>query len=176
MSGCKFRHFCFFANFCKQTNLRVQHPHFKYDNSFFSILAQKYLNNTFLVKNTQIWNFLSQILTFLFLRKILQLDKFEGIDFKCNNSFLKFCRKNTQTGIFGPKFRHCFFVKFYKQTNLRVMISNVTIAFLILQPQNAKLWHLWCQIQAFGLFQNILQLDKFKGSDFKYDMKDFLSF
>ena len=29
---------------------------------------------------------------------------------------------------------------------------------------------------AFSLFRNILQLDKFKGSDFKYDMKDFLSF
>ena len=27
-----------------------------------------------------------------------------------------------------------------------------------------------------ALFHNILQLDKFKGSDFKYDMKDFLSF
>ena len=121
--------------------------------------------------------FLSQILAFLFLHKILQLDKLEGIDFKYNNSFLKFCRKNTQTGTFGPKFRHyCFFVKFCKQTNLRVMISNVTIAFLILQPQNTKLWHLWCQIQAFELFHNILQLDKFKGSDFKYDMKDFLSF
>ena len=27
-----------------------------------------------------------------------------------------------------------------------------------------------------ALFHNILELDKFKGSDFKYDMKDFLLF
>ena len=61
---------------------------FKYDNSIFKILSQKYPNKAFLVKNTQIW-------AFLFLQKILQLGKFEGIDFKYNNSFLKFYPKNT---------------------------------------------------------------------------------
>ena len=145
---------------------------FKYDYSFLKNLEQKHLKKAFLVKNTLIRHFLSQIQAFLFLHKMLQLDKFEGIDFKYHNSFLKFQRKNTQvryfwcqnqaflfpkilqlhkledadfkygnivfklqpkdsqSGIFCTKFRHfCFFVKFCKQANLRVLTSNITTVF-----------------------------------------------
>ena len=51
---------------------------FKYDNRFFDIIAQKYQNTTFLFKNIKKWHFWSQILAFLFLNEILQLEKFEG--------------------------------------------------------------------------------------------------
>ena len=141
--GPKFRHFCFFVKFCKQTNLRVlisnrtvvflkilpknpqirhcwsKYPNkaflfpnsgifvsskilqfegadFKYEIIFLKILAQKYPNTVFLVKNTQIRHFQSQIQAFLFLRKIQELDKFEGADFKYDNIFFKFQHKNTQ--------------------------------------------------------------------------------
>ena len=43
----------------------------------------------FQLKNTQIRNFLSQIQAFLFFREILQLEKFEGADFKYENSFFR---------------------------------------------------------------------------------------
>ena len=58
------------------------------------------------------------------------------------------------------------------------MISNVTIVFKIL-AQKCHILVLKNQ-KSFGvknaLFHNILGLDKFTGSDFKYDMKEFLSF
>ena len=77
--------------------------------------------------------------------------------------FLKFYPKNiqiklfwskiSQQGVFGPKFRHfCFFVKFCKQTNLRVLISNMTIVLLAFLPKNTQLRHFQSQIQAFLFF------------------------
>ena len=67
---------------------------------FLKFLAQKYRNAAFLVKNTQIRHCWSQIEAFLFLHKILQLDKFEGADFKYGNSFLNFQPKNIQNHTF----------------------------------------------------------------------------
>ena len=60
---------------------------FKYDNSIFKILAQKYPNKTFSVKNIQIRHFWSQTLAFLLLHEHFQINKFEGADFKYDNSF-----------------------------------------------------------------------------------------
>ena len=48
----------------------------------------------FLVKSTQIRHLWSQIQAFLFSRKILQLDKFEGGDFKYDNIVFKCQSKN----------------------------------------------------------------------------------
>ena len=45
------------------------------------------------LKNTQIRNFWSQIWAFLFFRKSLELDKFEGTVSKYDNTFLKFYQK-----------------------------------------------------------------------------------
>ena len=58
--------------------------------------GSKYENKAFLVKNTPKQHFWSQIQIFLFLNKNLQLDKFEGVDFKYDNSFLKFQPKNNK--------------------------------------------------------------------------------
>ena len=78
--------------------------------------------------------------------------------------------KILKSDIFGPKFSHfCFFTKFYYYTNSKVLISNTTNSFLKFQPKNTQITHFWSQIQAFSLFHDILQLDKFKGADFKYD-------
>ena len=77
----------------------------------FKILAQKY----------PIKAFFGPKFPFFFFCEILQVDKFEGVDFEYNNSFLKFYPKNTQI-------RH-FWSQFCISTNLRVLISNMTIAF-----------------------------------------------
>ena len=45
----------------------------------------------------------------------------------------------------------------------------MTIVFLKLLPKNTKIRYFWSQIQPFSLFQDILQCDKFKFADFKYD-------
>ena len=68
---------------------KFEGTYFQNDNSILKILAQKYPNKAFLVKNTQKWHFWSQIYPFLFLHKILELDKFEAADFKYENNFLK---------------------------------------------------------------------------------------
>ena len=58
---------------------------------FFKILAQKYPNKANLVPNLGI---------FVFSRKNLQLDNFEGAGFKYDNIFLKFLPKNTKIRYF----------------------------------------------------------------------------
>ena len=66
---------------------KLEGTDFKFDNIAFKPQS----------KNTQISDFWSQILAFLFLFcNFLQLDKFEGSDFKYGYSFLKYFPKNTQ--------------------------------------------------------------------------------
>ena len=120
ISGSKIRHFYFFIKFCNETNSRVlisnmtilfsnyspkiiEHT-FLVPNLRIFIFALNYatrqmqgrwfqIDNIFFKfkpKNTQIRHFWFQIKAFLFFHQILQLDKFEGADFKCGNSFLKF--------------------------------------------------------------------------------------
>ena len=74
--------------------------YFKSHNSFFKILAQKYPNKAFLVKNTQKWSFWPQILVFLLAHKLLQLDKLKGTDFKSRNSFLRILAQKYQNQAF----------------------------------------------------------------------------
>ena len=143
---------------------------FKYSNSFFTILYQKCPNKAFFVKNTQISHFGSEIEAFLFFHEVLQRDKFEITDFKYGKIVSKFMSKKYKSGIFCSKYRHfCFFVKFCKQTNLTVLISNMRILFLNFCPKNTQIRHFlfkytqikhFCsQIQAILFFRQILQLD-----------------
>ena len=60
----------------------------------FSNCCLKIFKKAFLVPN----------LGNLFLREILQLDKFEGANFKHNNIILKFQSKNTKTRHLWPQF------------------------------------------------------------------------
>ena len=57
---------------------------FKYDNSYFGILAQKYPSKAFFSLNFR---------HFCFFRKILHADRIAGADFKYEKSFLKFQTK-----------------------------------------------------------------------------------
>ena len=105
---------------------KFEEADFKYHHSFFRIPVQKYLNHALLVANLRIFVFLHQTLqqdkfddfkynnnifklhhcanqAFLFpnlrifiLHQALQLNKFEGVNFKYDNSFLEFQPKNIQ--------------------------------------------------------------------------------
>ena len=150
--GPKFSHFHYFMKFCSQTISRM----------LISIITIVFFK--FYPKNTQIQ-------TFLFFCEILQLDKFEHVHFKYDNSFFKF---QSERHFLSQIQAFCFFAKFCNQTSLTVL-SNITIVFLKFQPKSTQMRHFWSQIQAFLFFCKIQQLDKFEGADFKYD-NSFLKF
>ena len=176
--GLRFRHFCVFVKFCNQTNSRVL-------ISNLTIVLLK-----FLPKNTQIRHSWSKIPKngifspkfghFCFSAKFCnQINSRVLISNMTIVFFFKFLPKNSKIRhfwskiqknvIFGPKFRQFgFFTKFCNRTNSKVLISNMTKVFFKFQPKNTLIRHFWSQIQAFSLFHEILQLDKFKGADFKY--------
>ena len=75
--GPKFTKFCFSATFCNQANSRV----------LISNVTILFLNSTSKRHNSGI--FVPQFGYFYFFGKILQIDKFEGADFKYDNRFFK---------------------------------------------------------------------------------------
>ena len=115
--------------------------------SKYSIFGPKYPNKAF-------W---SQIQAFLFLHQILQLGKFEGCDFKYDNSFLKLQPKKypnkasfvPNLGIFVfreilqlDKFKGADFK--YDNIIFKILAQKFpTTAFLV---KNTKLRHFWSQI------------------------------
>ena len=149
--GPKFSHFHYFTKFCSQTISRML---ISIITIVFQILPEKYPN-----------------IDILFFCEILQLDKFEHVHFKYDNSFFKF---QSERHFLSQIQAFCFFAKFCNQTSLTVL-SNITIVFLKFQPKSTQMRHFWSQIQAFLLFCKIQQLDKFEGADFKYD-NSFLKF
>ena len=86
--------------------------------------------------------------------------------------FLNFQPENTQMRdfLFANLGIFCFFAKFCNQTNLRVLISKMTIIFFIIlacgYPNEA---FSVANLGIFTFFHESLQLDKSKGADFKYD-------
>ena len=105
----------------------------------------------------------------LFFHKILELDKFEGGDFKHCNSFLKFQPKITQKWHFRfqlqafLRFRKIFqFVKF-EAADLKYGNS-----FSKFQPKYVSIRHFWSQIQAI-CFQRNFPIWEISRSCYKYD-------
>ena len=105
-------------------------------------------------RNTQLRRFLSLIQVFSFSHKILQLDKFEGSDFKYDNIISK-RQQILKSGIFGPKFNGFAFAPNLVSRQIQIPAQEYqNKAFLV--PSLA----------IFALFLwKILQLDKFEGVD-----------
>ena len=61
-------------------------------------------------KSTKIRHFLSQIYVLLFLFKVFQFEKFEGSDFKYENSYLKFYQKHPNNAFLVPNLRSFVFL------------------------------------------------------------------
>ena len=95
--------------------------------------------SNFSYKNTQRRHFWLQIKAILFSCNNLHLDNFQGVDFKNENSFLKFYGKNLRI----------FCTKLCNKANLRVLISNMTIAFQNCYPKRLNKAFL---ITSLGLF------------------------
>ena len=92
--GLKFRHFCFSAKFRNQRNSKVLILNMTQP---FKVLAQKYPNKAFLVKNTHTRHIGFKFRHFLFSAKFMELDKFEGADIKSKTLlFSNFSQKYTQ--------------------------------------------------------------------------------
>ena len=134
--GPKFRHFCFFLKFCKQTHLRVLISNMTI--VFLQFLPKNTEIRYFWVKNTKIRNFWSQFQAFSLFHDILQVDKFEGADFKYENIIFKFQTKKSRITHFWFQIETFFFRKICNQTNLRALISNMTMAFSNSSPKIPK--------------------------------------
>ena len=114
-----------------------------------------------------------------FFREILQIDKFEGADFKYHNSFSTILSqkypnkailfKNTQIRHFWSQIQaFLFFGEILQLDQFKgVDLKYGNIAFKF-QPHNTQVRHFWSQVQAFLFFREILQIDKYEGADFKY--------
>ena len=90
---------------------------FKYGDSFSKFCLKK---------QHKISHFWSLILSVPVLHEILNLDEFEGADFKYDNIFfLKFTLELHIKGIFVPNFE-VLCMKVYILKNLRLLISNMT--------------------------------------------------
>ena len=121
-----------------------------------------------LVEKLQIRHFWSQIQTLLFFSEIFEIDKFEGVDFKCDYSFFKILALKYPNKVFlvpNLKFS-CFWMKLCMLTNSKMLISNTTLVFEILAENTIKaasvrnlrifrfswnfvfrkIWGCWCKI------------------------------
>ena len=133
----------------------------------------------FLVQSTPINHFLSQILEFLFSQQIFQVDKFKDGDFKYDNIYSNSDSKILKSCIFDLNLKDfCFCTQYSNKANSRNAILNMTIIFpnsslKILNKgflvKNNQIRLFLFQIEAFLVFCEIFQLDKFECADFKYE-------
>ena len=104
---------------------------------------------------------------FHFFHEILQIDQFEGADFKYKNIIFKFQPKDTRTGIFGLKFKDFYFwtklcnkTKKFKDADFKY--ENI---FFKLQSKNTQIRHFWSKIPKQGIlvpkFRNFCFFAKF---------------
>ena len=89
--GCRFRHYCFFREILQIVKCEV--AHFKYGNSFFQSLAQKYPNNAFLVPNLLIF-------VFLFFLQNFAVRPSRGCWFQIGEQFYQILTQKYQNEVF----------------------------------------------------------------------------
>ena len=124
-----------------------------------------------MVKISQIRHFWAQIELCLIFRKILQLDKFEEVDSKYDNSFLKFQSQNRHLRNFLSKFRSfCFFTKFFAiRQNWECWFQTWQAFFKLVAQKHPNKTFFVPNLGIFGgFFCKILQIAKIEDTDFKY--------
>ena len=130
------------------------------------------------VPKYEISHFWSQLQPFLLFCEILKLDKFEGADFKYDNSFFKFQPKNIQIRHFWSQIQvYLFFHKILQLNkfegadfkydnsifkNLARKYPNKT--FLV---KNIQIRHFWSKIQAFLFFPRNFAIRQVRGCSFQ---------
>ena len=122
----------------------------------FQISAQKYPNHTIFVPNLDI---------FVFSQNLL-LDKFEGANFKYETVFFKFQPKNAQIRHFWSQIQGFLFcTKLCNQTNLRALISNMTMAFSNSSPKIPKSSIFCPKCKYFLILHAASHIEKFEVTD-----------
>ena len=158
----KFKHFSVCSKFCSQASSRV----------LIGNMTKLFSNSTAKIHKSRIFGL--QFRHFCFFCEIFQIDKFEGADFKSDNSLFKvlfqkypnktFSVKNTQITHFRSKMQaFSLFHDVLRLDNFEgVDFKYENICFHI-PAQKYPITHFTSQIQT------NLQLDKFEDADFKYD-------
>ena len=152
--------FDFFRNFSSQTNSRVL------------ISNTEIVFFRFQTSKSQIRHFWSQIQTYFVFCKTWQIDRFEAVDFKYDNSFLKILPPKYPNKGFLVPYLDIFvlFKKFCHQTILSLLISSRAIVILNFQRKTTQVKQFWLQIYTFlFFFYKILLLGEFEGVDLKQE-------
>ena len=116
----------------------------------------------------------------MFFCKILQLEKFQGADFKYDISIFKILGQKYPNKAFlvsNTKKRHCWWqieaflffretLQFDKFEDGDIRYKNIIFKF---QSKNIQIKHFWSPIKHFIFFRKILQIDKIEDAGFKYD-------
>ena len=119
---------------------------------FLKFLPKNTQTKFFWSKNTQIRHFQFQIQAFLFFYKSLQIDKYEGADFKYDNSFITVLAKNQSNKGFlvkNTQIQAFFIHKTLQLDKVESIDFKYDNSFLIFQPKNTQTRHFWSQNQAF---------------------------
>ena len=102
----------------------------------------------------------------MFFGQILEFGKFEGANFKYNNSFLK------SLGFLVHNLGNFFLKKITKFEEFEVTDFKCDNRFSKFWLKNTQISQFWCQICAFLFFMRNLEFE-FHGADFKYDKRFF---
>ena len=137
---------------------------------------------SFQLQNTQKRYFFSKNeTTFVFFTKVCNKTNIRALISKTKIVFLRFQPRKSQLSHFMYQIQTTlfFFTKFSNQTNWRGAGFRYDNIFFTFQPRKTQMKHFLFQIQMFlfffFFFCTILQIDKFKAFDFKYD-NSFLKF
>ena len=120
-----FRNFVFSRNFAVW---QIRGCWFQIWQYFCQVFVQKYPNQACLIPNLRIF----------ILHQTLQLDKFDGVDFKYDNGSFELKPKNTQIKHFLSKIKVFFCMKLCILKNLRVLISKMAIVLFKFQLKIPK--------------------------------------
>ena len=127
------RIFIFTPNFATK---QIQGRWFQVWQYFFQIPVQRYSNKAFLVPNLEI---------FVFFHKKLQLEKFEGADFKYGNSFCKIPAHTHMRHFWSQIWAISLFHEILQLDQFQGADFKHNIIFK-LQPKNSQISYLWSQI------------------------------
>ena len=157
----KFKHFSVCSKFCSQASSRV----------LIGNMTKLFSNSTAKIHKSRIFGL--QFRHFCFFCEIFQIDKFEGADFKSDNSLFKvlfqkypnktFSVKNTQITHFRSKMQAFSLFHVLRLDNFQGADFKYENIFFQIPAQKYPITHFASQIQ------KNLQLDKFEDADFKYD-------
>ena len=99
-------------------------------------------------------HFWSQIKTFVFFCERLLLNKFEGADFKYDNSFLKILAQKSPNKAFSvPNLGILLFHEILQLDKFEDDDFEYDNNLFKFEPKNTQTWHFWSHIKGFLVFE-----------------------